>query len=258
MNNPGDIYTIYKPIGETPLETITKFKLQQEGPITKICCSGRLDPMAHGQLLVLTNDKCKDIGIYNAKNKTYKFSFVVGVTTDTTDVLGIVSNKVSLPLLNNNINYDIESIIKSFNNKTYDQEYHIFSSMPVTGPQGKKPIWYYSKNNIIIESPKKQISIYRLDINEQSTISSDNLYNLIKTNTSMLNITNRDQFRYDNVLTSWANYFENMDTNTSYIYYTCTAHVSSGTYIRQLVKDIGKIANLPVLVTDLHRIELLY
>lgn len=241
------MFEIYKKVGETPLEAISTFRKTLDFKIDKICCSGRLDPMAHGKLLVLVNEECKNIGTYNAKDKVYTFSFVVGVSTDTTDVLGLVNDVSSTS--------SVDNIILSFNKK-YEQEYHCFSSNPVLGPEGKRPLWYYSKKNIIVDAPKKMVEIYNINIDSKRMIHTSCLKDIIFKNIGLVNDEIKVNFRYDDTVKTWNHYFDNVSCMLQE--YVVTAKVSSGTYIRQLVKDIGIIASVPTMVTDLHRIDLIY
>lgn len=251
-----DVYTVYKPLGKTPSEIIEIVRGQlelQSGPIRKICCSGRLDPMAHGTLLVLTNNECKNISYYNKKDKVYQFSFIVGISTDTTDVLGLVNTVEP-------VSKDIEKVvstIKSFDNHSYEQEYHIFSSNPVIGPHGKKPLFYYARNQIDVLIPTKQIQIYNMNIDNMATINSNSLKEKIFSNLSMVSDNNKENFRYNETIEKWDTYFDNYKID-EYLMCTCTARVSSGTYIRQIVKDIGKKLQSDTLVIDLHRTELIF
>jgi len=60
------------------------------------------------------------------------------------------------------------------------------------------------------------------------------------------------QFRYDDIVTSWRHYFDN-PVRDHYMIIKCVAHVTSGTYIRQLVKDIAHECNTPMFVLDIYR-----
>ena len=54
------ILTLYKKLGETPLECLNRFKkAHSEYEKIPMTYAGRLDPMAEGVLLVLAGDKAK-------------------------------------------------------------------------------------------------------------------------------------------------------------------------------------------------------
>ena len=57
------IITLYKPIGKTPLDMI---KCLNE---KKATYAGRLDPMAHGLLIILTNEHCLNQKMFHFQYK---------------------------------------------------------------------------------------------------------------------------------------------------------------------------------------------
>lgn len=60
------MHKIYKPIGVTPFELVQKFKLDNKID-GKVSFSGRLDPMAHGEMVLLTGDEIQKAPIYNTQ-----------------------------------------------------------------------------------------------------------------------------------------------------------------------------------------------
>ena len=78
------IHILYKPIGKTPLEMLDYVNADKKS------YAGRLDPMAHGLLLVLTNEHCLAQNSFHNFNKVYKFEILIGLNTDTHDILGIL------------------------------------------------------------------------------------------------------------------------------------------------------------------------
>ena len=78
---------LYKPKGFTPLELVKKYK-KDNNIKGKVCFAGRLDPMAHGKMILLVKEECKLMNSYCNLNKTYEFIVLFGVKTDTYDLLG--------------------------------------------------------------------------------------------------------------------------------------------------------------------------
>ena len=76
------MYIAYKNLGETPLQTLDRIRVQegiaQTIPMTY---AGRLDPMAEGVLIVLVGEECKDKDQYLGLDKTYVFEALVGFST---------------------------------------------------------------------------------------------------------------------------------------------------------------------------------
>ena len=149
--------SIYKPIGQTPNELIENYKKKNK-QVKKVSFAGRLDPMAHGTMLLLVNEECKMHEKYIAHNKIYEFQILYGFQTDTFDVLGILKDYHNPTKFKKKI----ESIkLDKYVGKT-NQEYPPFSSIVVN----KKPLWEWSKLGLIDTIkplPNKEIEIYELE-----------------------------------------------------------------------------------------------
>ena len=83
---------VYKNLGETPLECLERVRSEQgiadDIPMTY---AGRLDPMAEGLLIILIGEECKNKEKYLGLDKTYEFKILVGFSTDTYDLLGMIN-----------------------------------------------------------------------------------------------------------------------------------------------------------------------
>jgi tRNA pseudouridine55 synthase len=221
------ILKIHKPIGETPLETIGKLNIPG-----KISYAGRLDPMAEGQLLVLTGEDCQQQNDYHNLDKIYRFELLLGLTTDSYDILGIVNNDP-----NPNPDPDPNQIsirIADYCGK-HCQSYPPFSSARVKG----KPLWYYAQNNLMdtVQDmiPSKTIQIYSSIIIRQSHISKAVLVDRIHTNIDK--ISAKYDFRQEAIKKQWTTI-----ANREYPVIEVEMAVSSGTYIRGICHDMGGIA----------------
>ena len=83
---------LQKKKGETPLACMERFRAENpeyfDIPMTY---AGRLDPIATGDLLVLTGEECKKKDEYLGLDKEYEATVLLGFQTDSYDVLGIPS-----------------------------------------------------------------------------------------------------------------------------------------------------------------------
>jgi tRNA U55 pseudouridine synthase TruB len=259
------MHTVYKPIGKTPLEIVNEFKIKNNlDPIITVAYSGRLDPMAHGQLVLLTGDQVKKSAEYDKKNKRYVFKIIIGISTDTTDILGLLDGISNINNINNEDIDNIKRVAKEFDQSIYEQQYHMFSSMTVnicntnSKTNKKAPLWKIfsdptiDKTNIII--PTKRVNIFSLEQTNEYIMSIIELKELIDNNLGL--ITDTTKFRLPEIKTRWNDYFNNTfidTTDTKFTVLEFVATVSSGTYIRQLVKDIGIKCNIPIIVIDIFR-----
>ena len=237
---------LYKPIGQTPNELIETYK-SQNSYAKKVSFAGRLDPMAHGTMILLVNDECKLHETFIAKSKVYEFEILFGFKTDTYDVLG--------KLLEFNNPHDF---IKKLNNidltkyiKQTSQSYPPYSSIVVN----KKPLWEWSKLGLIdtIKIPCKTIKIYELEeIENSSNIeNSELLYDKIKSMINSLSDQNKPKFRVEQILNLWKIFFRNNSFKPIIKKYR--ANVSSGTYIRSISNQIGNDIGCGALALNIHR-----
>lgn len=228
---------------------INKYKLQNN--ITdKICYSGRLDPMARGAIVLLIGDECKMMEIYNKKNKTYTFEIIFGLSTDTSDVMGLLLNKPIFPSVNSIT--DMVSSIKKYigihigPETNIMQEFHDFSSIKYKG----KSLWYYALNKIPIIKPRHKVMIYSANYKDIKKYNYNEWKNDICTKIN--NIDRKNNFRQDEIIEQYNKI--NLESSNIQLYsFPITISVSSGFYVRQFVTDIMKHINYPILTHDINR-----
>lgn len=134
--------------------------VSKELNIKKIGHTGTLDPLATG-LLILTVGKATKISeLITSDIKEYIATFKFGIETDTLDITGIVINT-------DNKNISKEDLLTSLNNfiGTYNQEVPIYSAVKIDG----KKLYEYARENIDIKLPKKEVTIYELELLEYAT-----------------------------------------------------------------------------------------
>ena len=144
---------INKPAGMTSRDVVNR--LNQILETKEIGHTGTLDPMATGVLVCLIGKATKLSNILTNQNKEYIASFKLGILTDTLDITGKVLKQEKV-----NISKEkITSVLKSYI-KTYNQEVPIYSAVKVKG----KKLYEYARNNEQIELPKREVTIYGLEI----------------------------------------------------------------------------------------------
>lgn len=148
------VIVVNKPKGITSRDVVNKlvkvFGTKSIGHI------GTLDPMATGVLVCLIGKYTKLGSIMVNHDKEYIATFKLNVLTDTLDSEGKVlktGNKIiSLE--------DMNGAIEHFNGLTYMQEVPIYSAVKVNG----KKLYDYARNNEDIILPKKEVTIYKLEL----------------------------------------------------------------------------------------------
>ncbi len=157
MNN---IILIDKPINYTSRDVVNiaskVFKTKKVGHF------GTLDPLAAG-LLVLGIGKYTKLGnLFSSDTKEYIVDVLVGTSTDTYDITGNVIEKKNVTLSKE----DLVDTLSSFK-KTYLQEVPIYSAVKVNG----KKLYEYARNGEEVKLPKKEVTIYDIELLECSNTS---------------------------------------------------------------------------------------
>lgn len=123
----------------------------------KIGHTGTLDPLATGLLILTIGKGTKISELITSDIKEYIATFKFGIKTDTLDITGnIIDNK------NKKISkQDLLNTLNKFNG-TYLQEVPIYSAVKVDG----KKLYEYARNNEEVNLPKKEVTIYELELLE--------------------------------------------------------------------------------------------
>lgn len=148
------VIVVNKPEGITSRDVVNKlvkvFSTKSIGHI------GTLDPMATGVLVCLVGKYTKLGRIMVDHDKEYIATFKLNILTDTLDSEGKIlktdNKKISLE--------EMQTAIEHFNGLTYTQEVPIYSAVKVNG----KKLYDYARNNEDVILPKKEVSIYKLEL----------------------------------------------------------------------------------------------
>ena len=234
-----NVIEVYKNIGETPLEAVRRFKREnREYADEKMTYAGRLDPMAEGLLVLLAGSAVYEKESYTELDKTYEFDVLLGVSTDTGDVLGIIQNV-------NSFSFDEDKFVSSL--KTFEgvqiQEYPMYSSKTVDG----MPLWKNARDGWKLENiPTHEIEIYTLGYLSYIDISAPQVLSSVLGRIDMI----KGDFRQEEIKNSWE---KNLNKARVFTVVKVRASVSSGTYIRVLAESIGKKLGIPALAFSIKR-----
>jgi len=244
-----ELIPLYKNLGETPLETITRHKEShpeyKDIPMTYL---GRLDPAAEGLLLVLagnTRDKEK----YLSWDKTYEFEVLWQFETDTYDILGRIikfdTNFIKLNLHRNDALNKFDSLLSKVQ-KIIKLPYPAYSSRTVLG----KPLFMWARENKIeeVDIPEKRIKIFRVEHVHTRNISGEEILSEVERKIALV----RGDFRQEEILKDWRNTLEGKEKEL-FLASFFKADVSSGTYIRSLAHEMGKLLNTCAIAYSIKR-----
>ncbi len=243
---------VEKTVGETPLQAIQKYK--QEHPellSVPMAYAGRLDPMASGKLLVLIGEECKKQEAYHALDKGYRFEVLLGSSSDTGDVLGLVDWKEATAFDPRPLKQAARSLIGPLS-----LPYPTFSSRTVKG----KPLHMWTLEDRLdeIEIPTAETTIYSLKLVNLRTEAVDDVYeDALRRIESISPVTEESKalgrdFRRDEIRVAWRVWREHhREELVQVATFDCIA--SSGTYMRSLSEELGRRLGTSGLAYSIHR-----
>ena len=246
--------TTVKHVGETPLVALERFRLEHRIPFrTPLAYAGRLDPMASGKLLILIDDECKVQEKYHSLDKEYQVEVLLGVSSDSGDVLGLLSSSPQKSVTE----MGVKTVLKKFIGPI-TLPYPHFSSKTVRG----KPLHTWTLENRLgeIEIPKKKSTIHALTFRGLRTLTRSEVLTIARTKIETIPLVTDPKkalgadFRRDAVRASW-NELEKTGRETYQILsFSCIA--SSGTYMRTLGEYIAKELGTTGLAYSIHRTKI--
>lgn len=255
MNIPRYV-VIEKRIGETPLEAMEAWRGRQSVAYAKLplAYAGRLDPLASGRLLILIGDTCKVQEQYHNLDKTYEFSILFGVGSDTGDVMGRLT---PAPYRQTIITTEqLKRVLPHFRGQL-QLPFPAFSARTVQG----KPLhtWAVEGRLNEIEIPLQSSTVHALTVTKIETkMRADVVKEALSKINSIPPVTDTrkalgNDFRRTDIRADWDIFKKAGAPSDRFTIAHCRATVSSGTYIRSLAPAIGKDLGVPALAYHIHR-----
>ncbi len=237
-----------KRVGETPLQALERARRARRIPSSvPMAYAGRLDPMASGKLLVLVGEECKRQKEYHALDKEYVVEVLLGISSDTGDVLGITkAHAVVFPTTK-----EAKKMLASFVGP-YQSPYPQFSSKTVQG----KPLFQWALEEEHVEKPLQHGRIHALAYEGLRRVSTRWIDTYVKKKiasltpvTEVSKALGRD-FRKEEVRDGWE---KTLHANRVYPVLTIRVRTSAGVYMRTLAEDIGKGTGTSALALSIRR-----
>ena len=221
---------IHKLLGETPLEALERTRIEEgisdDVPMTY---AGRLDPAAEGKMLILLGEECKNKDTYLGLDKTYKAEILIGVSTDTYDMLGIPTAGVFENLDEHVLLARVQAFLQASLGR-HVQSYPPYSSKTVDGVQ----LHTLARAGTDVELPTHEVELYSYsDFFIDIVTGEDVLMRAARVVGSV-----RGDFRQEEIAQAWQQTV--LDDSKEYWLVSLTLSVSSGYYIRQFAQDLGQ------------------
>lgn len=192
--------------------------------VKRVGHTGTLDPMATGVLPVAIGNATRFIEYLDKDAKTYVAGVKLGIMTDTLDVWGeSVHDSRNI----NKIDFDTELIIKTIQKfkGVIEQEPPMYSAIKVDG----KKLYEYARKEEEVEIPKRKIKIFDIEYIDKG--NKEYLEKLTGIRTELTGIADDPS----SMIAGTKNIRPD-DESDFYIRVEC----SRGTYVRSLIRDIGR------------------
>jgi len=257
------VVSAYKPVGKTPLECVEDYKRKHQlDPSITVSYAGRLDPMAEGVLLLLIGEANKKRREYEHLSKEYEVTVLVGFSTDTGDLMGKIEEvqgtrywvksqkKLSLRVTQGRCNLITRDEIKRTSPLfigSIEQRYPIYSSAKVQG----KPLYWWARQGRLseIEVPTHKVHIDSIELNSEGTITESALLKYIVDSVGSV----QGDFRQHEIIMKWKEVLRESKDHINHSLFTLHITCGSGTYMRQLVTDIGGKVGTPMCAFKIKR-----
>jgi tRNA pseudouridine55 synthase len=247
----SEVFNLFKKKSDTPLQTIERFQtMNPKYKDVKMTYAGRLDPMAEGVLIVLAGEKNKERDSYTGMDKDYEFEFILGVETDTYDVLGKITNHTDPKAPVKNITVSaVKTAAKKFVG-TFEQAYPAYSSKVIDGV----PLFDLARQGKIggaegvVALPTHTVTATRLEITGTRTMSREDFKKEITRSIGFV----KGDFRQEETIALWNTYLEG-DAPETLTIFKGELSCGGGFYVRQLVADIGKALGTGAVTTAIVR-----
>ncbi len=203
--NQNGIVLYAKSAGQTSFSSL--FTIKHALGTKKVGHTGTLDSFAQGLLIVCTSALTRLVSHITAFDKVYESIICFGKETDTLDPTGNIIKETELPSLKN-----LLLALENFTGKI-NQTPPAFSAIHIDG----KRLSDIARSGKEVEIPSRQVEVYSSEILE---LVDEDENSLDVKNLSLLNLE-----------------------NTKIKYAKIKFHVSKGTYIRCLARDIGNFCN---------------
>lgn len=242
---------IYKFIGETTSDLSNRLKKKYGYKKVAIC--GKLDPMARGITNYLADEDTKQMENYLNNIKTYEFDIVLGIKTDTDDIMGIVSD-FSFEEPNCD---DIVKNLQALINQDY-QKFHPYSAIKYRIDGERKSLHQWTNENKITydKLPGKKVSVFNIQVKDVKKITFKSYIQEVFDRLNSLDNCHKSSFRVPDIMNSWEQLSitsEKYGEHLELISIPVKITVSAGYYIRMIAHDLYNTMNVPCHIFDIHR-----
>lgn len=232
-----------KPLGASPLDAL--HLLRERYPQyrdEKLAYAGRLDPMASGLLLALRSSQLTEQETYWGLPKEYEASVLLGLTTDSYDLLGLAAMGGEPPAENRILAAAAGLVGKHL------LSVPTFSSPSVNG----RPMFAWAREGIPhdVAPPVRRMRVSEIrvtgmantNVEEAALLAADRISRVI------------GSFRQGDILRRWSE-LSDAYGQQPLVSVTLTVACGSGTYVRSLAHELGRRLRCGAALGTLRRVR---
>jgi tRNA pseudouridine(55) synthase len=209
--------------------------------------------MASGALIVLVGEECKRQTAYQSYDKEYRFEILLGVGSDTGDILGITQRGPAVTPSTQEIRCAVAGLCG-----THTFRYPRFSSRTVRGTPLHE--WTLRGGLSDVEIPTYTAKVKRIGVLNTRTVSVAEVHAYIHRQIGRIPpVTDPRKalgadFRRGDILPRWDSLLQN--PSEQFVVVQARAVVSSGTYVRTLAEQVGVALTTSALAYSIHRTKI--
>ena len=221
-------YLVDKPLGATPLEALGMLRgLKPELADQKLAYAGRLDPMATGLLVIAHGPWLGRQEELWAMPKEYDASVILGLTTDSYDLLGLATIGRPVAVPNERILAAAQGMVGKLTLSV-----PVFSSNRVAG----KPLFTLAREGIPsdVAVPVRRMGVSEITVADVTDTTAATLTRTLYERIPLV----KGDFRQVEILARWDEVLGDASQHWSVV----QLHVrcGSGTYVRSLAHELGR------------------
>jgi tRNA pseudouridine55 synthase len=196
-------------------------------------------------MVALFGDAVKHQDIYNGCDKTYRFHAVLGISTDTYDPMGTIIDMQEVT----------SSQVARFNDEMLKLTGKITQPFPPFSAYRYKghPLWWHARHGSLPSPmPSKERVIYSVkQITRPVCLSLSTYRKTAIADMKDVSLYNGNDFNCHEYIQAWRNLDGTLPVHR--VQYEIT--VSSGTYIRSIVHNLGQMLGVPAHAARITRIK---
>lgn len=201
--------------------------------------TGTLDPMAEGVLIVLTGEDRYLKGELSDWHKHYQFEILWGVSTDSLDLLGLVTKikEFFVEEITERLQLELNDLVGE-----YHQKMPKFSAKRMLG----KSAFDLAKEGIEVEQSFNEVELYSARVLGHKEVDGEELADVIEQKVDKV----QGDFRQEDVIKGWQKIMKG-----KYFISTVEIETSKRFYVRALVRDLSKKLEIPATTFSIVRTQ---